>query len=237
MTSAPDLWPGDAEPKPAPEPLLRVQALVNTVELPAGADRLANSADARPWLVANNLLAPHAELTPDDLALIRGVREALRALLVGNAGGPPPEPAALAPLRDVAAAGRARTELDDDGTVRLDAAGNSVADRLSELLLIIRDAQRDNSWERLKACANDECRWAFYDRSRNHGGTWCEMAACGNKLKNRDFRARRRATPLRQAAVRPTCATPGPPPARPLRSATSAGLSEPTGCRCADAAR
>jgi predicted RNA-binding Zn ribbon-like protein len=42
------------------------------------------------------------------------------------------------------------------------------------------------------ACANDDCQWAFYDRSRNHGGTWCDMATCGNKLKNRDFRARRR---------------------------------------------
>ncbi len=114
---------------------MRVQALVNTVELPGGPDRLANFADARPWLVANNLLAPHAELTPDDLALVRGVREALRALLVRNAGGPPPDPAALAPLRDVAAAGRARAELEDDGTVRLEAAGNSVADRLSELML------------------------------------------------------------------------------------------------------
>ena len=171
---------------------MRVQALVNTVELPGGPDRLANFANARPWLVANNLLAPHAELTPDDLALVRGVREALRALLVRNAGGPPPDPAALAPLRDVAAAGRARAELEDDGTVRLEAAGNSVADRLSELMLVIRDAQRDGTWTRLKACGNDECRWAFYDRSRNHGGTWCEMAACGNKLKNRDFRARRR---------------------------------------------
>jgi predicted RNA-binding Zn ribbon-like protein len=63
---------------------------------------------------------------------------------------------------------------------------------LIELLLIIRDAQRDGSWSRLKACGNDECQWAFYDRSRNHGGTWCDMASCGNMLKNREFRARKR---------------------------------------------
>ena len=193
MPSAPTHWPGDDEPKPAPQPLIRVQALVNTVELPGGPDRLADSGDARAWLLANDLLAPGAELTPDDLQLVRGVREALRALLVRNAGGPRPGPSALAPLRDVAAGGRARAELDDDGAVHLAAAGDSVRERLGELLLIIRDAQRDGSWARLKACGNDECRWAFYDRSRNHGGTWCEMAGCGNKLKNRDFRARRRA--------------------------------------------
>jgi predicted RNA-binding Zn ribbon-like protein len=60
------------------------------------------------------------------------------------------------------------------------------------VVLVMRDAQLDGSWARLKVCANDECRWAFYDRSRNHGGTWCEMSACGNRLKNREFRARRR---------------------------------------------
>ena len=74
-----------------------------------------------------------------------------------------------------------------------DAPVAKVADRLLNLLLVIKDAQLDGSWEMLKACANEECQWAFYDRSRNHGGTWCVMASCGNKLKNRDFRARKRA--------------------------------------------
>ena len=98
----------------------------------------------------------------------------------------------MATLRTVAAGSTARAEFGADGDVRLAAAGDSVPERLIELLLILRDAQRDGSWARLKACANDECQWAFYDRSRNHGGTWCEMATCGNKLKNREFRARRR---------------------------------------------
>jgi hypothetical protein len=93
-------------------------------------------------------------------------------------------------LRSVADGGTARASLADDGEVRLLAAGDSVRDRLVDLLLIVRDAQRDGTWKLLKACANDECQWAFYDRSRNHGGTWCEMSVCGNKLKNRAFRAR-----------------------------------------------
>jgi predicted RNA-binding Zn ribbon-like protein len=192
MTSARIQWPGDDETKPAPEPLVLVQALVNTVERPAGLDRLTHPADAREWLIGSGLLAPTDELIAADLDLVRAVRESLRALLVHNAGGPKPSVSALAPLRDLATGGLARTELDDDGAVRLGAAGESVRERLIGLLLIIRDAQRDGSWSRLKACANDECRWAFYDRSRNHGGTWCEMSTCGNKLKNREFRARRR---------------------------------------------
>jgi predicted RNA-binding Zn ribbon-like protein len=195
MTRAPSHWLGDDEPKPAPAPLVLVQSLVNTVELPDGADRLADATDARPWLVDVGLLAPDAELTDADLDRVRAAREALRAMLVHNAGGPPPNKSALTVLRGVAEGGTARADLGDDGAVRLGAHGKAVRDRLVELLLIIRDAQRDGTWARLKACANDECQWAFYDRSRNHGGTWCEMAACGNKLKNRAFRARSRAAP------------------------------------------
>jgi predicted RNA-binding Zn ribbon-like protein len=185
-------WLADSETKPAPDPLRRVQALVNTVELPEGPDRLADPADAKPWLVAAGLLGPQAELGAADLDLVRGVREALRAMLVQNAGGPPPPGPAFAPLRAVTAHGTARANLSDNGEVLLSAGGDSVPERMIELLVIIRDAQRDGTWARLKACGNDECHWAFYDRSRNHGGTWCEMSSCGNKLKNREFRARKR---------------------------------------------
>ncbi len=185
-------WLADAESKPAPDPLSRIQALVNTIEMPDGRDRLVDPSEARGWLVSNGLLTADAELRPTDLNLVRGVREGLRAMLVHNAGGPPPTADAFAPLRDVATVGTARADLDDHGEVLLSATGDSVAARLIELLLIIRDAQRDGTWTRLKACGNDECQWAFYDRSRNHGGTWCEMSSCGNKLKNREFRARKR---------------------------------------------
>jgi predicted RNA-binding Zn ribbon-like protein len=91
----------------------------------------------------------------------------------------------------VAESATARVRLDEDGRVRLDADTDSVDGRLLKLLLIVAEAQRDGTWAHLKACGNEECRWAFYDRSRNHGGTWCDMATCGNKLKNREFRARR----------------------------------------------
>lgn len=186
-------WAGDAETKPAPQPLARIQALVNTLELPAGTDRLADPRDAAPWLVANGLLTAGVTPTAAELDLVRRVREALRALLIHNTGGPSPDADHLAVLQALTAASTARVDLAADGQVRLSAAGPDVDQRLLELLLVMRDAQRDGTWARLKACANDECTWAFYDRSRNHGGTWCVMSECGNKLKNREFRARRRA--------------------------------------------
>src|ERR671927_316604 len=98
MTRGPTRWLGDDEAKPAPEPLRVVQSLVNTAELPDGPDRLADPADARPWLVANGLLAPQGDVTQADLDLLRAAREALRTMLVHNAGGPPPNKTAPAAL-------------------------------------------------------------------------------------------------------------------------------------------
>ena len=62
---------------------------------------------------------------------------------------------------------------------------------VARLLLIVRDAQRDGTWERLKVCSRDECRWAYYDRSHSRRGRWCDMAACGNRVKNQALRSRR----------------------------------------------
>jgi predicted RNA-binding Zn ribbon-like protein len=185
-------WLGDAEAKPAPEPLRRVQGLINTIDRESGEDRLATSDDAGPWLVANGLLASGATPTGDELRTLRDVRETLRALVIQNTDGSTPDSATQAPLHDLAAEIAVQATVGPDGTVTLAPVGDSVKARLLGLLLIVQHAQRDGTWIHLKACANDDCLWAFYDRSRNHGGTWCDMATCGNKLKNRDFRARQR---------------------------------------------
>jgi predicted RNA-binding Zn ribbon-like protein len=43
---------------------------------------------------------------------------------------------------------------------------------------------------RVKICPADDCRWAFYDTSRNGSRQWCSMALCGNRAKARAHRAR-----------------------------------------------
>ena len=43
---------------------------------------------------------------------------------------------------------------------------------------------------RVKICPADDCRWAFYDTSRNGSRQWCSMAVCGNRAKARAHRAR-----------------------------------------------
>jgi predicted RNA-binding Zn ribbon-like protein len=182
---------GDVETKPAPGALGRIQALINTRDVETGADLLAEPASAQRWLEKNQLSAG-GPATSDDIDAVVAVREALRAMAVHNAGGPEPAAETLRGLAGITAHSTARAVVEADGVVRLEPAADTVHGRLLGVLLTVRDAQADGTWAKLKACANPDCQWAFYDRSRNRGGTWCDMAGCGNKLKNRDFRARRR---------------------------------------------
>jgi predicted RNA-binding Zn ribbon-like protein len=183
-------WVPDDEAKPAPMPLLLVQSFVNTWESDSGVDLLADRSTARPWLVEAGLLDPAGRLTEDDLETVRSVREGIRSLLVLNAGGPPPSPAESSALRTLARSTWVRPELAGDGHIELVLEGGDAVD-LGRLLLVIRDAQHDGTWARLKACHDTECRWAFYDRSHARRGTWCDMAVCGNRAKNRTLRSRR----------------------------------------------
>jgi hypothetical protein len=118
MTQAPAEWLGDTEGKPAPAPLTRIQALVNTIDLESGADRLALAADAQPWLQAQGLLPPGGVPTTDELRTVRELREALRAMLVHNAGGPVPTTHQLNPLSVIADAAGARVHLGSGGILQ-----------------------------------------------------------------------------------------------------------------------
>ena len=179
------------ESKPAPMPLLLVQAFVNTWDGERGTDLLLEPASASSWLTEAGLW----QGTPDaaGLYVARSVRAGIRALLWANNGGPDPAPADLQPLKELAQASRPDLEIGSAGQVSLGpGSGDGLGTQLVRLLLVIRDAQRDGSWARLKACHNPECRWAFFDRSHSRAGTWCDMAACGNRSKNRSLRERQR---------------------------------------------
>jgi len=193
-------WASHLEPKPAPMPLLLVQAFVDTLDTDLGTDVLAHADEARAWLAGAGLRdpgplgleRPDPEFA-DDLRLAREVRESIRALIGRNTGEEPLTGDDLEPLEKVLGEARPGLEVTADGEVRLGPVppATRLADGLLGLLLIIRDAQADGSWARLKLCGNPDCRWAFYDRSHSRRGAWCDMASCGNRLKNRNLRARR----------------------------------------------
>jgi CGNR zinc finger len=67
-----------------------------------------------------------------------------------------------------------------------------------DYLAAVLDAVGGGSWPRLKACP--DCRWVFYDHTRNGGKRWCLMyaggpqgRACGTIAKVRRYRDRQAA--------------------------------------------
>jgi predicted RNA-binding Zn ribbon-like protein len=197
-------WASHVDAKAAPMPLLRVQAFVNTLDLDLRTDLLADAEEARAWLSDAGLREPGQDETGwpgpefgDDLRLARQARASIRALIGRDTRSEPLTPAELEPLETVLREARPWLEVTADGRVLLSAGAPAqgparVADGLLGLLLVIRDAQADGTWDRLKLCGNPDCQWAFYDRSHSRRGAWCDMASCGNRLKNRSLRARRR---------------------------------------------
>ena len=186
-------WASHLENKLAPPPLLLVQAFVNTLDLDLRTDVLAHADEARAWLADAGLRDPEQPGFDADLRLAREVRESLRAMIARNTGGPPLTEAELRPLEQVTSQAAPRLEVTADGQVGLGPGvpAQRLADGLAGLLLTVRDAQADGSWDRLKLCGNTDCLWVFYDRSHSRQGAWCDMASCGNRLKNRTLRARR----------------------------------------------
>ena len=173
----------------APGDLELVRAFINTVDIETDEDDVATADQLRDWLARRNLLSPRERVTAADLARAREMREDLRALASSNAGDPLHEGAGRR-LSRLGATLKLAVSFDGSGTSRLVADGDGIDRGLGAILAIVHHAQVDGTWGRLKICAKDSCQWAFYDHSRNHSGTWCDMGVCGNRVKVARFRQR-----------------------------------------------
>lgn len=175
----------------APPGLARLQAFVNTAGLESGVDELDSPRALAAWLADQDLPDGNQDLGSDDAAHAREVREALRDVLGGNAGHAV-DPASIAVLDAAAAAVPLAVRFDGAGRPSLRPAGRGLAAALGVLLADVATAVADGTWVRLKTCRSDTCRWAYWDGSKNRSGAWCSMAVCGNRMKGRAYRRRRR---------------------------------------------
>ena len=176
------------ERTPAPGPLRLVQLFVNTNDLEGGPELLPDADALRAWLVDHDLLADEP-VSDEDHARAIALREAIRELVSANAGLPH-DPAAAAVVNEIGAG--LRPVLEPPAT-RFEPSAGGVEGALGQIVAAIHEAVAEGSWERLKACERDICRWAFYDHSKNRSGHWCSMAVCGQREKNRRAYRRRRA--------------------------------------------
>jgi predicted RNA-binding Zn ribbon-like protein len=175
----------------APGELELVRDFVNTRDLKKWTDRIDEPRRLSSWIIEQGLASAGPTLTYEDVARARRLREALRAMLLANAGFPLAQEA-VEELNDATRGVRLGVQAGDAGQVVLVPAGEGLDGAIGRLLSIVVAAQENGTWPRLKACA--ECRWALYDSTKNRSATWCDPAKCGARVRSRRYRGRRRGT-------------------------------------------
>lgn len=171
-----------------PAPIACVRDFVNTTDRETGTDDIATPAQLAAYLRASGRLSGHQEATDADVELAHRLRRGLRRALELNHDdvrtGAPDLDAALGELP-------LRLEW-SDSEPRLAPAGSGVGGALGGIVVAVAESLAEGTWRRLKICAADDCAWAYYDASKNRARNWCEYG-CGNRIKVRAYRERRRA--------------------------------------------
>lgn len=182
-----------------PEELALLYEFVNTLDCRryveggaahAGGDELATPRDLESWMRARGLLraGEHVDAAQHRRAL--ELRDALRGFLQLPPGDRPRNAGAARRLTALSRGFPLTLTVAADGVVRLRPAPGSSA--LGRVLSEVYGLAMTGQLERLKACASDECRWIFFDRSKPANRRWCSSALCGNRQKTRTYRRKHR---------------------------------------------
>jgi predicted RNA-binding Zn ribbon-like protein len=172
---------------------------LNTLDLDDGqlVEHLNQPGDVATWFTEHGLVHPEARSrwTAADLAHARAVRRALRDVVESVVDHRRPVPDSVELVNSTLESRRpARLEL-DGSAVRIGHrhAATPVADALAVIAEAIVDELAAGRPERFRICANDQCRWTFFDSSPTGRRRWCDMSTCGNRAKAARHRARARA--------------------------------------------
>jgi predicted RNA-binding Zn ribbon-like protein len=182
-----------SEPHDAAQPLFI--EFVNTLHWDEGApiELIGDQAGLADWLSEHSLPdIAHEATLPALWSFREHARAITRALVVGQ---PLPE-ADVEALKHALAEPGGRLVLVEHDDRRPELAfqvpddGGSVV--TFQIALSLANFLAAGERQRLKLCANPGCGFAFLDTSTNRTRRWCYMQYCGNRLKARAFRRRRK---------------------------------------------
>jgi predicted RNA-binding Zn ribbon-like protein len=178
----------------APDSLELVRLFVNSLDLDhPDRDPFLSAEGARAWLIEHGI--SRVTDTDEERASARELREALRDELLAHSGAEAEDEGESWERLATLLQGTG-LEVVFDSARGVSLGPPPAADGLQALRATIAsrvyDAVRGGEWRRLKACRKETCLFAFYDRSKNGSGTWCDMAVCGNRVKAQRRRARER---------------------------------------------
>jgi predicted RNA-binding Zn ribbon-like protein len=166
-----------------------VRDYVNTLDIETGIDRISSPDELAMWFseqgLVDDLVEPDGREHADALA----VREAIRQLLLANNGIAADAEAASKTLETAGRKAGLGVRF-ESGRPVLAPEGDGASAAIGRIVATVAELATTEEWKRLKGCRDENCRVAFYDKSRNRSRAWCSMEVCGNREKARSFRAR-----------------------------------------------
>jgi predicted RNA-binding Zn ribbon-like protein len=174
-------------PEVVPEAPALVLDFVNTLDIESDSDELDSPGALRRWIERRMGKRP-GPVDHDAWRMVVETRESLRTVLASHSGLTL-DPECLKQLNRAGSSADFSPRWDERGTVSF--APHEVGPgALGRIFSAVVASQSDGTWERLKVCSAEGCRYAFYDHSKNRSGRWCEMRVCGNRAKTRTYRQR-----------------------------------------------
>jgi predicted RNA-binding Zn ribbon-like protein len=154
-------------------------------------DELTSPDEFAAWMAERKLLPAGARVAPDMFETALRLRAGLRDYLQHD----PAERRNRSVTRTLNAAVAAfplHAELGGEAGGKLQPARDDALAGFCALAAELYDGARAGSLDRLKTCAAEECRRVFFDRSKPATRRWCMSTLCGNRMKTRAYRERRR---------------------------------------------
>ena len=155
-------------------------------------DRL-DRPDWLPGFLAQWQLSAPLPPTPADLAALKALRRLLLGLSADLVAGVALSPAALDQLNGYLAGGPVIRHLSPDGSLHLRPVSADWPQVMAAIAAAFAQTVSSGEGARVRICDNPDCRWVFYDETRNRTKRFCDDKMCGNLMKVRRFRARHKA--------------------------------------------
>jgi predicted RNA-binding Zn ribbon-like protein len=166
-----------------------VRDYVNTLDFETGIDTIASPDELATWFSEQGLVDDFVEPSDEEVADALAVRAAIRELLLANNGVDADAGGASKKLEEAGRKAHLGVRF-EDGRPVLAPEGDGVRGAIGRIVATVAEVAPTDEWKRLKGCRDENCRVAFYDKSRNRSRAWCSMEVCGNREKARSFRKR-----------------------------------------------
>jgi predicted RNA-binding Zn ribbon-like protein len=159
----------------------------------AQGDELKGSSEFAAWMAERGLLRAGMKITPEMFATALRLRTELRAYLQCDPAERRKNRRVTGALNEALKPFPLVAEAGSTHGATLQSARNDALAGLSVVVAEFYNGSSNETLDRFKMCAAEECRRVFFDRSKPATRRWCMSTLCGNRMKTRAYRARHRA--------------------------------------------